>query len=199
VSAAAGTMSDMDSSSKKDLSLQRGGNPAGGSQPLLSVDVAELVRGAQQGDVLAMSQLLDALAPYVGRICGAIALEAGEDAAQETLISVFRRLRSLREPDALFGWVRTIAVREALRVARPPAHALPLGDVLDGGRGDPEVAGDVRRVLERLPPDQRAILVLRDLHGLEEVEAARVLGVARGTVKSRLHRARAVFRREWNT
>jgi RNA polymerase sigma factor (sigma-70 family) len=61
------------------------------------------------------------------------------------------------------------------------------------------VAGDVQRVLERLPPDQRAILVLRDLHGLDEAEAARVLGVARGTVKSRLHRARALFRREWTT
>src|SRR5215470_4845258 len=67
------------------------------------------------------------------------------------------------------------------------------------GTADPELAGDVRRVLERLPPDQRAILVLRDLHGLDEAEAARILGVARGTVKSRLHRARAGFRKEWTT
>jgi RNA polymerase sigma-70 factor (ECF subfamily) len=163
--------------------------------------ITDLVRGAQQGDVLAMSQLLDALAPYVGRICGAIALEAGQDAAQETLISVFRRLRSLKEPDALHAWVRTIAVREAIRAARPPAAtavAAPADASLVGGSADPEVAGDVHRVLERLKPDQRAILVLRDLHGLDEAEAARVLGVARGTVKSRLHRARAVFRREWS-
>jgi len=166
----------------------------------MDVGVAELVRGAQQGDVLAMSQLLDALAPYVGRICGAIALEAGQDAAQETLISVFRQLRSLRDPEALYGWVRTIAVREAVRASRAPVTAgpVPLGDDLPPvGRVDPEVAGDVRRVLERLPPEQRAILVLRDLHGLDEAEAARVLGVARGTVKSRLHRARALFRKEW--
>lgn len=147
-----------------------------------------------------MSQLLDALTPYVGRICGAIALGAGEDAAQDTLISVFRQLRSLRDPNALYGWVRTIAVREAIRAARAPAGGgpVPSGEAPPAvGRGDPELAGDVRRVLERLPPDQRAILVLRDLHGLDEAEAARVLGIARGTVKSRLHRARAVFRREW--
>jgi len=167
----------------------------------VDLDVAELVRGAQRGDALAMSQLLDALAPYVGRICGAIALEAGEDAAQETLIAVFRRLRSLKEPDALWGWVRTIAVREAVRIARSPprAGAVAAGAVPVGGPDDPEMAGDVRRVLERLAPDQRAILVLRDLHGLGEAEAARILSVARGTVKSRLHRARAVFRREWTT
>jgi RNA polymerase sigma-70 factor (ECF subfamily) len=167
--------------------------------PLLGVDVAELARAAQRGDVLAMSELLDALAPYVGRICAAIALEAGQDAAQETLISVFRRLRSLRDPNALLGWVRTIAVREAVRVARAPAHAgsVPLDDTLAAPRADPEMAGDVREVLERLPPDQRAILVLRDLHGLDESDAARILGVARGTVKSRLHRARALFRKQW--
>jgi len=147
-----------------------------------------------------MGQLLDALAPYVGRICGAIALDAGDDAAQETLLTVFRRLRSLRDADALHAWVRTIAVREAVRAARAPAGAaitLPGDEVRPGSPGDPEVAGDVRRVLERLSPDQRAILVLRDLYDLDEAEAARILGVARGTVKSRLHRARAVFRREW--
>src|SRR5438034_8699195 len=190
----------MGSSSSNKLSLRRGGNRSGGSLPLMDVGVAEIVRGAQQGDVLAMSQLLEALAPYVGRICGAIALEAGQDAAQETLISVFRQLRSLRDPEALYGWVRTIAVREAVRASRAPVTAgpVPLGDGLPPvGRVDPEVASDVRRVLERLPAEQRAILVLRDLHGLDEAEAARVLGVARGTVKSRLHRARALFRKEW--
>jgi RNA polymerase sigma-70 factor (ECF subfamily) len=167
----------------------------------MGVDVTELVRVAQRGDVLAMSRLLDVLAPYVGRICGAIALDAGEDAAQETLITVFRRLQSLREPDALFGWVRTIAVREAVRAARAPVSAgsVPPEGLPPVGWSDQQLAGDVRRLLERLPPDQRAILVLRDLHGLDEAEAARMLGIARGTVKSRLHRARARFRREWTT
>jgi len=166
------------------------------------VDVVELVRDAQRGDVLAMSRLLDVLGPYVGRICGAVALQAGEDAAQETLLCVFRRLRSLRDPNALYAWVRTTAVREAVRAAREAAgagtqRAMDLPPCPE--RSDPELAGDVRRVLERLSPEQRAILVLRDLHGFDENEAARVLGIARGTVKSRLHRARVLFRRKWAT
>src|SRR5262249_28719772 len=94
--------------------------------------------------------------PYVSRLCGPIALQDGPDAAQEALITVFRDIRQLREPRALYGWVRTIAVREAVRAARrartgsmgglPPAAA---GTVAHGprtrrpgaGRGRPRRAG----------------------------------------------------------
>jgi RNA polymerase sigma-70 factor (ECF subfamily) len=55
----------------------------------------------------------------------------------------------------------------------------------------------VRDQLERMEPAQRAIIVLRDLEGLSEEQVADILGVARGTVKSRLHRARARFKQEW--
>jgi RNA polymerase sigma-70 factor (ECF subfamily) len=55
----------------------------------------------------------------------------------------------------------------------------------------------VRATLEALAPEQRVILVLRDLEGVSEAEAAVLLDVAPGTVKSRLYRARAAFRRRW--
>src|SRR3954451_6758060 len=82
------------------------------------VDVEALVRAAQRGDPAAMTALVRELSPYVGRICGAIALDDGDDAMQETMISVLRNLRDLREPAAVRGWVRRIAVREAVRTAR---------------------------------------------------------------------------------
>jgi len=159
----------------------------------------ELVRAAQSGDSLAMSKLLDLLAPYVGRICGPIALDAGPDAAQEALIQVFRDLPGLREPGALRGWVRRIATREAVRHARRSRSAAQRESGLEElpAPGDAALAIDVRRVLGGLSPEQRAILVLRDLEGLSEAEAARHLSVARGTVKSRLHRARAAFAERW--
>lgn len=73
-----------------------------------------LVRAAQGGDTLAMNDLLDQLTPYVGRICGPIALSNGPDATQEALVAVFRSLRSLKDPAALFGWVRVrMLVRSA--------------------------------------------------------------------------------------
>ena len=146
-----------------------------------------------------MAQLIDVLTPQVGRICGPIALEDGRDAAQEALLQIFRDLRTLREPKALRGWTRRIAVREAIRHAqrarREPAVGTPAERL--PARDDPALAHDVRSVLRGLPPEQRAILVLRDLEGLSEREAAAQLDVAHGTVKSRLHRARAAFAARW--
>ena len=147
-----------------------------------------------------MSRLIDSLAPRVGRICGSIALEEARDAAQEALIQVFRDLRTLREPAALRAWVRRIAVREAIRHAKR-ARREPLADTGDTPElphhADPALASDVRRVLASLPPEQRAILVLRDAEGLSEREAAEQLEVALGTAKSRLHRARSAFIERW--
>lgn len=157
------------------------------------------VRAAQRGDTVAMNEVLDALTPYVGKICGPIALNDGADAAQEALIAIFRGLRGLQEPAALFGWARAIAVREAVRVARRGQRQQPaeLADL--PAADDPQLAIDVQDVLRRLSPEHRAVLVLRDLEGMDEQAAAAVLDVPSGTAKSRLHRARASFRKAWSS
>ncbi|MEU9074185.1 RNA polymerase sigma factor [Kitasatospora sp. NPDC048538] len=159
--------------------------------------LAELVRAAQAGDQIAAGRLLDLVTPYVRRLCGPIALDDGADATQEALIVVLRKLRQLREPEALFGWVRAIAVREAVRHATRSARTRPaeLGDL--PAPGDPQLAADVRDVLSRLSPEHRAVLLLRDLEGLDERQTAALLAVAPGTVKSRLSRARLSFRKAW--
>jgi RNA polymerase sigma factor (sigma-70 family) len=160
--------------------------------------LAALVRAAQGGDTMAMAELLDVLTPYVARLCGPIALDDGADAAQEALIKIFTGIGQLREPAALFGWVRVIAIREAVRVARKARRADPaeLEDV--PARGDPQLASDIRDVLRSLAPHHRAILVLRDLEGLGEQAVSDMLAVSPGTAKSRLHRARRRFRQEWD-
>lgn len=144
-----------------------------------------------------MNDLLDHLSPYVGRLCGPIALQDGPDAAQEALTAVFRDLRTLRDPAALYGWVRVITIREAVRVARRSRREITakLDEVPD--RDDPQLATEIRDVLARLSPDHRAVLVLRDLEGMDERAVSTLLAVEPGTVKSRLHRARQSFRRAW--
>jgi RNA polymerase sigma factor (sigma-70 family) len=177
------------------------------SQPHSIMEDFALIRAAQAGDALAMSRLLDDLAPYVSRICCGIAIHSGPDAAQEALIQIFRDLASVREPRALRGWARRIATREAIRHAKRERRHAGGGTDGEGGRdvreipapGDASLDVDVRAVLSELQPDQRAILVLRDLEGLSEVEAARQLEVAKGTAKSRLHRARTAFLERWKS
>ncbi|GGO45966.1 RNA polymerase sigma factor [Streptomyces lasiicapitis] len=158
-----------------------------------------LVRAAQRGDTLAMAELLDVLAPYVGRICAPIALDQGPDAAQEALVAVFKSLRTLKDPAALRGWVRAIAVREAIRTAHRSARSVPADLSTLPARGDPQLSADIRDVLDRLSPEHRAVLMLRDVEGLDERTAAALLGVRTGTVKSRLHRARDTFRKAWTS
>jgi DNA-directed RNA polymerase specialized sigma24 family protein len=155
-----------------------------------------LVRAAQSGDALALDRLLDELAPFVLRICRGIALNYADDAAQEALMAIVRHLRSLREPEALHGWARRIATREAVRAARAARATVEL-PLEAPAHGDPLLGIEVRDQLERMEPAQRAIIVLRDLEGLSEEQVAEILGVAHGTVKSRLHRARARFKQEW--
>jgi RNA polymerase sigma-70 factor (ECF subfamily) len=140
--------------------------------------------------------------PYVGRICGAIALERGDDALQDTMMAIVRNIGSLREPAALRGWARRIAVREALRVARTHGSWPVAPEVVAAtlpAKEDDVLAVDVRAVLDQLAPEHRAVLVLRHLDGLGELEMAELLDVAPGTVKSRLARARAAFRLRWTS
>jgi RNA polymerase sigma-70 factor (ECF subfamily) len=163
------------------------------------VRVEDLVRRAQGGDIAALDALIGELSPYLGRVCGAIAVEARDDALQETLIAIVRNVRSLRQPAAVHAWARRIAVREAIRTARKNGTTsldpTLLADV--PSVDEAATAVEVHQILESLLPEQRAVLVLRHFEGLTEREIAEALCVPPGTVKSRLHRARVAFRRRW--
>lgn len=153
---------------------------------------------AQRGDVLAMSDLLDITSPYVMAICRPIAGARAEDAAQEALTIVFRRLSTLSDPAALRRWLRTVATREALRGAGGPVHEQLNEETTPTTDADaPELRAFLAAELARLPAEQRAVLVLRELEGLSEREIAHVLNIAQGTVKSRLARAKSRIRRAW--
>lgn len=160
-------------------------------------ELARLVHGAQRGDALAMDELLGILAPYVGRICGPVALQDGADATQEALLAVFRNIRQLKTSSALFGWVRSIAVREAVRIAKQRQRVVVAEMVDVPSEADLELATDIEDVLRRLSPEHRVVLTLRHIEGLDEQEVSRVLRLPVGTVRSRLFRARNSFRSAW--
>lgn len=123
-----------------------------------------------------------------------------EDAAQEALIRAWRHRSRCRAGERPESWVGRIARNEALRlVARPPPEPCdereckgPVGSPLDVDR----LAGavDLRRALNRLSADERHLLVLRYVADLTQPEVAKRTGVAEGTAKVRLHRARKRLR-----
>jgi RNA polymerase sigma factor (sigma-70 family) len=158
----------------------------------------EIVEAAQQGDALALDRLLDELAPYVRRLCGRIAPATADDAAQEALLAIFRGLPTLRAPEAIMTWVRSVTVRTAFRLAHRHEQEFAADETLMERPG-PSLEGlvDIDDALARLPLPQRIVLVLRTQEGLSEQEIAAALGIPAGTVKSRLHRARTAFREGW--
>jgi len=123
------------------------------------------------------------------------------DALQDAMVSAFRRAASYRGEAAVTTWLHRVVVnacldrvrREAIRAADP----LPEGDHserLGTHRDDIAVhlqALDVSAALATLPYEQRASLVLVDMEGYSVDEAAAMLGVASGTIKSRCARGRA--------
>jgi RNA polymerase sigma-70 factor (ECF subfamily) len=124
--------------------------------------------------------------------------ELAADAVQEAFISAFRRAEAYRGEAAVTTWLHRIVVnacldrlrREKVAVRRAgDLGELDLPDLHDRHRST-ETALVVREALARLPEAQRAALVLVDMHGLPVAEAAVVLGVAEGTVKSRCFRGR---------
>jgi RNA polymerase sigma-70 factor, ECF subfamily len=126
------------------------------------------------------------------------------DALQDAMISAFRRAGSFRGDSAVTTWLHRIVVNACLdllrrRAARPATSGLA-ADTVDAlalaahgpaPSGDSDTVLDVTAALRTLPPDQRAALVLVDMLGYPVAEAAAVLDVSEGTVKSRCSRGRA--------
>jgi len=130
--------------------------------------------------------------------------EDAADALQDAMISAFRRADSFRGDSAVTTWLHRIVVNACLdkmrrRTARPEVsggddrllETMAAGDPgLDPAAGS-DVSLEVAAALRHLPYDQRAALVLVDMLDYPVAEAAEVLGVAQGTVKSRCARGRA--------
>jgi RNA polymerase sigma factor (sigma-70 family) len=164
---------------------------------MAKTSIGLLASEAIAGDPRALTALLDELAPLVVRttrlIVGSGSV-AAEDAAQDALVDITRRIATLREPEAVIAWATRIAARRALRTARWERLRWRNEVQLVDAPWVRDVSDDRRRALgvafDRLPPRQRAIAVLRLYVGLSEGETAHALGLSIGAVKSQLHAAR---------
>ncbi len=178
------------------------------------LDEGQLVTAAQRGDLDAFNELVlayqDRVYNLAYRILGDPA--AAEDATQETFIAAYRHLSTFRGGSFLSWLMRTVANRcydELRRQKRRPSVSWESFGEMDeeanpflvNGRPTPEEAAqqaELTRFLQAaiiaLPPDQRIVLVLSDVEGMNYQEIAETVRIPVGTVKSRLARARARLR-----
>src|SRR5262245_20025131 len=176
---------------------------------------AALIQRCASGDELAFAELVAEHQRMVVQL--AINLlgdrEEAMDLSQEVFLRVFRTIHRFRGQSSLRTWIYRIAVNQARNRHRfwrrrhradqvsLDAHVAAHGEFLCRGDAGPdrvlaqkELALRLHRALAGLPFDQRTVVVLREIDGLSYEEMAFSLGVAVGTVKSRLTRARQALR-----
>lgn len=164
------------------------------------LDDRELIARHRDGDQDAFAELFrrhrDRMWAVAMRTCADRELAA--DCVQDAFISAFRRADSYRGEAAVTTWLHRIVVNACLdRLRRRKTVLRRAGDLGELDIADPsdrhgstEVRLDVHEALAQLPEHQRKALVLVDMHAVPVAEAAQILGVAEGTVKSRCFRGR---------
>lgn len=184
---------------------------------------AHLIEAARRGDRDALGKLLgqhqQKVFGFGYKMCGDP--EDAKEVAQETLLSLARNMQSFRGEASLSTWLYTVArsfcIKKRRRTKGEPAHHASLDrlDAMDKATlessAEPsaaaaaphtpeqmllsrEVREAVAGALEKLEPEAREVVVLRDIEGLSAAEVSEVLGLSVAAVKSRLHRARVALR-----
>ena len=177
-----------------------------GFMPELSKDIdvhkhtsedRRLVEAIRGGDEVAFGQLYRKFAPLVhGILLSRMPAEDVPDVVQEVFLAAFRGIRSLREPDAVGGWLVKLARNHTAGFyrGRKQADELP-DDVKAGDRPHPE-ATEVMLAIRSLPAAYSETLTLRLVEGLTGDEIAELTGLSPGSVRVNLHRGMEMLRRK---
>jgi RNA polymerase sigma-70 factor (ECF subfamily) len=158
-----------------------------------------LIEAARGGDEKALVSLLAAAQPdvrrYAARNCRAADID---DAVQETLLLLYRRVGTLRAVTSFSAWIFAVAKRACLRLLRMGAGVGEIkADEMDARLahlGPEDLRIDLCRAIQSLPEHYREVILLRDIEELSIDEIAAVLGLTRESVKARIHRARIMIR-----
>lgn len=163
-----------------------------------------LVVRAQAGDDAAFAELVELFSPRLRYFLRKLLPSAhdAEDALQDVWLDVLRALERLTDPQALVAWLYRIARDRAfarLRKAKPHEQLRDEATVADTTTDDnrdfsPEDAERIHVALDKLPTEQREVLVLRFLENMTYEQIATVAGTNLGTIRSRLHYAKRALR-----
>ena len=168
---------------------------------------AALVQRACGGDSRAFERLYREHSGRVYGLCLRMTrdVQLAEDCTQETFINAWRALSRFETRSSLSTWLHRIAVNVSLAKRRKASPVEPSLDDEEGTGGatewtleTPVEVREIEAAIEALPDGARDALVLHALYGYSHGEAAQMLGVAEGTCKAQLHRARKLLRERLN-
>jgi RNA polymerase sigma-70 factor (ECF subfamily) len=161
----------------------------------------QLVIRAQKGDPDAFDQIAFDIVDRLYAIAYRILRNgpSAEDATQQALVSIWRQLPGLRDPDRFDAWAYRLLVNASYAEHRRRRRDAPPGSLTDGAADDDPYLSvhdrdQLERGFQRLSAEQRAVLVLQHYLDLSHGEMADLLGIPIGTVRSRLHGARGALR-----
>ena len=156
----------------------------------------EMIRAAIDGNQSAIEMLLTVSRPDIRRyaVYYCLSHEDAEDAEQETLWQLYRRIGALRAAGAFPAWLMMIVRRECARLSGRMRHQPLLDDTAVQRRDDSALRLDVAAAIESLPEHYRTVVVLRDLQSMTVDEIGAELNLSREAIKGRLHRARELVR-----
>jgi RNA polymerase sigma-70 factor (ECF subfamily) len=184
------------------------GNAAGGVPRAEDSEEAWLAR-ARDGDVAAFEQLYRAHIGRVYAVCLRLAADAAiaEECAQETFITAWRKLDGFRGDSTLGSWLYRIATNEVMgafrKQGRRDRHLKPVSDHewqnFEAETAPDGLDRDLENAIASLPQGARTVFVLHDVEGHRHDEIAAITGMAVGTSKAQLHRARRLLRERLNT
>ena len=169
------------------------------------MNISEQIEDARSGNVAAQKVLFNRLAdPMMALCCRYVKNRAdAEEILLDGFLRFFSHLKEFRYQGeaALFAWVRRIMVNECLMflrrhhsfsiVAEAEAEAVPG----EGGPLDDLSAEEIFGLIVRLPVGYRTVFNLHVIEGLEHGEIAELLGIAEGTSKSQLHKAKLLLKK----
>jgi RNA polymerase sigma factor (sigma-70 family) len=164
----------------------------------------ELTRAAQAGELSAFEKIYRSTAGRIYAVCLRLSgrPEIADELVQETFVRAWRKLPGFRGESALTTWLTRIAVNVALserkKSARLEDRLEEPGIIEELGvpreTGDAESSIDLERAIAALPPKARQVFVLHDVEGWKHEEIAERAGIAVGTSKAHLHKARAALK-----
>ena len=171
-------------------------------------DEASLVDAARQGDIAAFESLYranrDRIYGLLWRICGGD-VSLAEDLLQESFVRAWQKLDSFRGESRFGTWLHRLSANVALsdrriRLRRVRNEVVMEESVERTAVGDRDVFADKRmdleRAIARLPERARTVLILFDIEGYRHLEISKMTGMAVGSSKAQLHRARKLLRKE---